>query len=83
MSAMFIRTSHSIRVSLRSRGSDVDVNVCSRAVISTAGDTATPPAANRTCPMDETLKKFPYVSYKVFRGVVFSWENRFFTFDVK
>lgn len=30
MSAMFIQTKHSIRVSLRSRGSDVDVNVFAR-----------------------------------------------------
>ena len=37
MSAMFIQTKHSIRVSLRSRGAATWTSTCSRAVISTAG----------------------------------------------
>ena len=47
MSAMFIQTKHSIRVSLRSRG-EVDVNVFARRYFDGGEGTATRPEANRT-----------------------------------
>ena len=56
MSAMFIQTKHSIRVSLRSRG-DVDVNVFARRYFEGGGHRNA--AGGRSyVSMDETLKKF-------------------------
>lgn len=56
MSAMFIQTKHSIRVSLRSRG-DIDVNVFARRYFEGGGHRNA--AGGRSyVSMDETLKKF-------------------------
>lgn len=57
MSAMFIQTKHSIRVSLRSRGSDVDVNVFARRYFDGGGH-RNAAGGKSYVSMDETLKNF-------------------------
>lgn len=57
MSAMFIQTKHGIRVSLRSRGSDVDVNVFARRYFDGGGH-RNAAGGKSYVSMDETLKNF-------------------------